>query len=128
VGAVVEIPIQDVRTFIAATFRTVWALEVLCHLLAEPNSSFPKDVLVQSLRASNLVIEQSLANLTAAGLASVDETGSAQYAPASADLAALAEATQKLYATSPDAVRRIIVTAANPGITAFANAFKLKGE
>ena len=119
---------EDVATFIASSFRSVWALEVLCHLRLSPERELSPEELVTTLRASELVVRQSLAELTAAGLALVGEDGRAKYAPATAELDRLALAAEERYATAPDAVRRIIVKAANPGLTAFADAFRLKGK
>lgn len=119
---------EDLVTFIASSFRSVWALEVLCHLRRSPEHDLLPDELVNALRASELVIRQSLAELTAAGLAVVAQDGSARYAPATAELDRLAAAAEARYATAPNAVRRIIVKAANPGPTAFADAFRLKGK
>jgi len=119
---------EDLATFIASSFRSVWALEVLCHLRSSPEIELSPGELVTALRASELVVRQSLAELTAAGLALVGEDGRAKYAPATAELDRLALAAEERYATAPDAVRRIIVKAANPGLTAFADAFRLKGK
>ena len=119
---------EDVATFIASSFRSVWALEVLCHLRLSPERELSPEELVTTLRASELVVRQSLGELTAAGLALVAEDGRAKYAPATAELDRLAVAAAARYATAPDAVRRIIVKAANPGLTAFADAFRLKGK
>jgi DNA-binding transcriptional ArsR family regulator len=124
----VAIALDEVQAFIVASFRSVWTLEVLRLLRAEPERAFARTALVEALRASALVVDQSLAALLAAGLVVTDREGSAQYSPASQRLGALAEAAEQLYAKSPDAVRRLIVAAANPGITAFADAFKLKGD
>jgi len=84
--------------------------------------------MVAGLRGSDLVITQSVGALAAAGLILVEADGSARYAPASDDLDALVGEAQALYASSPDAVRRLIVAAANPGITAFADAFRLRKD
>ena len=119
---------EDLATFIASSFRSVWALEVLCHLRSSPEIELSPGELVTALRASELVVRQSLAELTAAGLALVGEDGRAKYAPATVELDRLALAAEERYATAPDAVRRIIVKAANPGLTAFADAFRLKGK
>jgi len=119
---------EDLTAFIASSFRSVWALEVLCHLRSSRERELAPDELVTALRASELVVRQSLAELTAAGLALVAEDGRAKYAPATAELDRLAVAAAARYATAPDAVRRIIVKAANPGPTAFADAFRLKGK
>ena len=69
-----------------------------------------------------------MGSLVAAGLVTVEEDGEARYLPASDDIARLAEATQKLYAKRPDAVRRLIVMSSNEGITAFADAFRLRKD
>jgi len=118
---------EDLATFIASSFRSVWALEILCHLRSSERELSP-DELVTALRASDLVVRQSLAELTAAGLALVAADGQVRYAPATAELDRLAAAAAARYATAPGAVRRIIVKAANPGLTAFADAFRLKGK
>jgi hypothetical protein len=74
------------------------------------------------------VVTQSVGSLTAAGLVLADADGSARYNPASDDLDRLVEGAEALYARSPDAVRRMIVAAANPAITAFADAFRLRKD
>jgi hypothetical protein len=84
--------------------------------------------MVDGLRASDYVVTQSLDNLAAMGLVSRDNDGSARYRPAHGDAERLVEQTEELYTTSPNAVRRIIASALNPGLTAFANAFKLRKD
>jgi hypothetical protein len=84
--------------------------------------------MVAGLRASDQVVGQSVAALAAAGLVEADEAGAARYHPAGAALGALFEAAEALYLKRPDAVRRRIVSAANPGITAFAESFRLRGD
>ena len=117
----------DVSNFIRATFRSVWALELLCFLRQIPRS-VSHDEMVAGLRGSDLVVTQSVHALTAAGLVLAESDGSARYHPASAELDGLVERAAALYARSPDAVRRTIVAAANPAITAFADAFRLRKD
>jgi DNA-binding GntR family transcriptional regulator len=119
---------EDITDFIGASFRSVWSLELLCHLRKEPSESFSPEALVAGLRASDLVVRQSLAELVSAGLIVVEGDGRARYAPVSADLDELAEGAESLYGKAPNAVRRVIVNAANPGAAAFANAFRLKRD
>ena len=118
----------ELRAFIAATFPSVWTLEVLVHLRKSRDAAFDRDALVGELRASALVVEQSLNRLLAAGLVGFDKAGRVRFAPADARLDALAGEAEALSARSPDAVRRMIVAAAKPGLAAFAAAFKLKGD
>ena len=118
----------EVASFIHATFRSVWALELLCLLRQNHDRAMSHAEMVSGLRGSDLVVTQSVGALAAAGLVLPETEGSARYAPASNDLDRLVEATEAFYATSPDAVRRMIVAAANPSATAFADAFKLKKD
>ena len=119
---------EDVSNFIQSTFRSVWALELLCFLRQDGSRSHSHQEMVAGLRGSDLVVTQSVQALTAAGLVLVEGSGSARYHPASADLESLVEGSAALYARSPDAVRRMIVAAANPGLTAFADAFRLRKD
>lgn len=118
----------DLVSFIGATFRSVWALELMCHLRGKGAEGSSAEELVSSLRASDLIVQRSLAELLAAGLVSVDRQGRATYAPATPELDRFASQAEQRYSHSPDAVRRIIVRAANPGPSAFADAFRLGKE
>ena len=78
------------------------------------------------LRASDSIVAQSVESLVAAGLVATEADGRARYLPASADLDR--RAGEAFYAKSPDAVRRLIVMSANEGLTAFADAFRLRKD
>ena len=119
---------QDVASFIRATFRSVWALELLCFLRQNRDRSLSHSEMVAGLRGSDLVVTQSVESLAAAGLVLEEADGSAGYGPATEELDRLVAQAEALYAKSPDAVRRMIVSAANPGITAFADAFRLRKD
>ena len=58
----------------------------------------------------------------------VEEGGTTRYQPVDAALDDAVEGTRDLYARSPDAVRRMIVAAANPRLAAFANSFRLRRD
>ena len=119
---------SEVERFIGTSFRSVWAFELLGLLKRNRDKSLSHAEMVAGLRGSDLVVSQSVATLAAAGLILVKEDGSAIYAPAGAALDRLVEEAEALYVKSPDAVRRLIISAANPAITAFANAFRLRGD
>lgn len=119
---------QDASGFIKSSFRSVWDLELLCYLRRGAGASHQPARIVADLRASDLVVSNSLSTLLAAGLVAVEPDGSARYAPATADLDNLCDAAGALYVRSPDAVRRMIVTAASPGLSAFADAFRLRKD
>jgi hypothetical protein len=114
---------EEVARFIRSSFRSVWSLELLFLLKREPRG-WRRAEIVAALRASELVVAQGLDALTAAGLTAVDEEGGAAYRPVTPEVASLVEASEALYASSPDAVRRMIVSSAAGGLAAFADAFK----
>jgi len=117
---------EDVLRFIAASFPSVWALELLLTLRRD-RRPWSHEELVSTLRASELVVSKALDALVAAGLASA-EPGGALYLPANAEVDACIERVEQLYRTRPDSVRRAIVSATTSSATAFANAFKLRGN
>ena len=121
-------PREEVEEFVRATFRSVWALELLCLLHKNRDRSLSHREMVDALRASDFVVSRSLDNLSAMGLVSRDEDGSARYSPARGDADRFVERTEDLYGKSPNAVRRIIALAANPGLAAFADAFRLRKD
>ena len=119
---------EDMEEFIRATFRSVWTLELLLFLRANKERNLSHAEMVAGLRGSDLIVTQSVESLAAAGLVVAGEDGTARYGPVSKALDAAVEGTEKLYRTSPDAVRRTIVAADNPGIAAFADAFRLRKD
>lgn len=121
-------PKDKLSDFIAASFRSVWALELLCLLRRNRDRTLSHEEMISGLRASQLVVTQGLETLSAAGLVVLEADGAARYGPASKALDNLVVATEEFYARSPDAVRRIIVSAANAGLTAFADAFRLRRD
>ena len=118
---------DEIANFIRSSFRSVWSLELLLLLKRDPRL-WRHEEIVAALRASEIIVAQSLDFLTAAGLVSIDEAGSAAYRPASEGSARLVEGTEALYARSPDAVRRLIVGAIPNPLAAFADAFRLRKE
>ena len=85
--------------------------------------------IVAGLRASKLVVTNSIQSLTAAGLVSPESGQSVIYLPASEDLRRLVEETEALYAMQPDAVRRLIVASSSGfSLTDFANAFRWRDK
>ena len=117
---------QHLLNFITSSFRSVWALELLLLLKREERSWRPAE-LVTAMRASELVISKALASLVAAGLVSHEDDG-VVYLPVNEEVSALVDRTETLYAARPDAVRRAIVSKSIGGLTAFADAFKLRKD
>ena len=119
-------PNHDLLQFIASSFRSVWALELLLVLKGQPRV-WPRAELVSTMRASELVVSKALDSLVAAGLASLEGEG-ARYMPVSHEVADYVERTEKLYSVRPNAVRRAIVSASAGDLTAFSDAFRLRKD
>ena len=120
---------QELSSFIRSTFRSVWSLELLCHLRKNRERGWTQSDLVRVLRGSELVVSQSVDSLVAAGLIVAEADGTVRYQPVSGSVDQLAEAAEELYARRPDAVRRIIVVPTPaPGVVGFADAFKLRKD
>ena len=118
---------EQVSSFIQSSFRSVWSLEVLL-LLKREQRPWASEEIVAALRASELVIRQSLDALGAAGLVVTDHGGRSEYRPNNAGAARLVEESERLYALSPDAVRRLIIGSYTSGLAAFADAFRLRKD
>ena len=119
---------QEVSSFIRSTFRSVWALELLCFLRKHRDRAWPQRDLVVALRGSDLVVSQSIESLLAAGLVVIEPGDLVRYQPTSDAVDGLASTAEALYATRPDSVRRMIVAQASSGLSSFADAFKLWRE
>lgn len=119
---------DDVTSFIRSTFRSVWSLETMLFLFRNRERAWDRGELVTALRGSESTVGHSIELLASSGLVETDEAGAACFRPASADLERLAAATAERYARTPDAVRRQIAQAANSGLTAFADAFRLRKD
>ena len=117
---------DDVLRFVAASFPSVWALELLLAMKRE-RRVWSRDELVAALRASELVVSRALEALVVAGLASI-ENGGALYLPVNADVDGCVVRAEQLYRSRPNAVRRAIIAANTSSAAAFADAFRLRRD
>lgn len=115
---------EDVLRFIAASFPSVWALELLLALRRE-RCIWSTAELVDTLRASELVVSRALEALVAAGLASIEKEG-ARYLPVNQEVDECIERVEQMYRSRPNAVRRAIIAASTSSAAAFADAFRLR--
>jgi hypothetical protein len=117
---------EDVLRFIAASFPSVWALELLLALKRE-RRLWARTELVAALRASDLVVAKAIDALVVAGLASLEDDG-AIYLPVNREVEECVERVEQLYRARPNAVRRAIIASSTSSATAFADAFKLRRD
>jgi len=115
-------PVSD---FIRSSFRSVWALELLLHLRRTSDRAWSTGQLVEAMRGSAMIVDQSLDGLMRMGLVSIDADGCARFQPATDDLARMVDETEQLYIRKPETVRKIIVSGTHKGLANFADAFRL---
>lgn len=101
---------------------------MLLFLRGHRERAWRPEELISALRASDVIVAQSIDALVAAGLVTTEQDGGARYSPVAPNLDELVEGAQTYYAKSPDAVRRQIVLSAQGGLTAFADAFRLRKD
>ncbi|HJS40444.1 MAG TPA: hypothetical protein VJ763_03485 [Sphingomicrobium sp.] len=121
-------PGPEIAAFLRDHFKSVWALELLLFLKTHAETAWESGQLVAALRTSEIIVSTSTDMLVAGGLVSVDGKGRVRYAPASDDLSRLVDVTQALYAKKPDRVRRVIISSAATGLSAFADSFRLRND
>ncbi len=85
---------ESVSSFLRGSFRSLWALELLLHLKRTRGRTWSTDELVEELRGSGLIVDQSLDGLMRAGLVSIDSDGCARFQPATAELDRLTDAAE----------------------------------
>ena len=111
--------------FVASSFKSVWALEVVLALRRNRERVWQPDEIIRELRSSRLVVAEALNNLAAAGLVAEEDGGGVRYAAAEGLEETLAE-IEKLYAVKPAVVIRSIVSAPNAKLQILSNAFRIK--
>ena len=119
---------RDLEDFISDTFVSVWTLELLSMLLDSPKSGFSHEELVERLRASDAVVSQGVSALVTAGLAVVDDKQRVEFRPINEDVEDCARRSVEFYRKFPGRTRRLIISRSAPGLTAFADAFRLRKE
>lgn len=119
---------QGLGEFFRATLGSVWTLEVLLLISDGVERSWSPAEIVAALRASDLIVSQALHDLTGAGLVVPEDDGRVRYGPVSPQLRDMVVQTRRLYERSPDKVRRMIVRARSTGLTAFADAFRIRKD
>ena len=119
---------RDIEQFISDSFTSIWDLELLSVVLEHPDRAQTAEELVERMRASELVVEQGIQSLVAAGMAAIDAEGRLRFQPVNAELAQCAREASEFYVRFPGRARRLMITRQSPGLTAFAEAFRLRKD
>jgi hypothetical protein len=119
---------EELRHFVRDTFRSVWALELLLLMCADPGRVWSADELNLELRGSRTLVDEILTRLQQRGLVKEEPEKRYRYEPATLRLRELVQELQTAYAERPLAVLKAIFTAPNERIQTFADAFKVKKD
>ena len=113
-------------TFVRQHIRSVWSLELLLVLRADPDRCWLEEDLVRDLRASQMVVVENLRKLEESSLAVLDDKGCWRYRPGPGVLDDLCTQLQNAYRERPVTVVNMI---ARPDpLQSLADAFKFRGE
>lgn len=116
---------DTILDFAAASFRSVWALELLLALRRARDRVWQPSDIIRELRSSRVVVTEALQNLLAAGLVMEEDAGGYRYRAGDAADAMVAD-LERLYATKPTVVVRSIVTSSNVKLQILSDAFRIK--
>jgi len=116
----------DLSAFIESAVPSVWALETLLLLRADPDRAWPVDRLVAELRANPTLVTDCLGVLERAGLVHGEE-GSFRYAPASSVMRTLCDELEAAYRERPVAVVNTITRRRSDPLKGFADSFRFGG-
>lgn len=119
---------RDIEQFISDSFASIWDLELLSVILQEADQSHTAEELVERMRASDQVVKQGIESLIAAGLAALESDGRLRFRPVNADAEDCARQASDFYARFPGRARRLMIARQSPGLTAFADAFRLRKD
>jgi predicted transcriptional regulator len=116
---------DDILDFAGASFRSVWALELLLTLRRARERRWTPSEMIKELRSSQVVVVEALNNLIVAGLVIEEDGGGYRYAGAGA-LDDMVGEIERLYTLKPTAVMRKIVTSSNSKLQILSDAFRIK--
>jgi hypothetical protein len=118
----------SVDRFLRSTLRSVWELELLLLLRRQRACLWTADELVRDLRASVLIVGDSLDSLQKVGLVSRNANEQYQYWPITPELDQLVDDVAAAYTSSPVAVTEAILSSPSTSVRTFADAFKIKKD
>lgn len=119
---------DHLSAFVRTTIKSVWALDLLVLLRNTPAQSWTVVALNDRLRASTSLVDEILSSFTRQGLVVTEPGGTYRYAPANAEIEAMAAELTRLYGERPVSVIKGIMSAPNDKLRSFVDAFRLKKD
>jgi len=119
---------RTIEQFISDSFSSIWDLELLAVVMEAETRSMSAAELETQMRGSQLVVEQGMRALSAAGLVSFDGPDRIRFSPVNETVARRAREAVDFYRRFPGRVRRLMISRQAPGLSAFADAFRLRKD
>ncbi len=118
----------EIREFLRQFVRSIWGLEVLLLLYANPEKQWRRAEISREIRGSMSVVDDALSVFIKASLVSESDSGLVRYQPADQQLADLVMRLAEVNAAYPFAVMKEIIWAPNDKLRTFVDAFRLKKD
>jgi hypothetical protein len=115
---------DDLPAFIRQQFRSLWALEIMLVMQADPERRWRVDELVRELRASQTLVRGNLEGFERSGLVVRDAAEVFRFAPANAGLRELCDQVRAAYRERPVAIINLIA-APEERLQQLADAFRI---
>ena len=116
----------DLLTFVAASIRSVWALELLLFLKRNSARAWDRNSLILKLRSSSAVITEALTSLEAGGLGDAKRRDRVSVLRHLADAGSDRVGAGAPLCVKPLSVINAIVSSPTVRLRMFSDAFKLK--
>jgi hypothetical protein len=114
--------------FVRSSIPSIWALELLLLLRRAAPGYLTREELVQHLRATPMLIDRLLTQLSAAGLIKANESGAVRFECTSPQLDTLCDALAVAAEERPIALRDAIISMPRDKLRDFSEAFRFKGK
>ena len=114
--------------FVRSSIPSIWALELLLLLRRAAPGYLTREELVQHLRATPMLIDRLLAQLTTTGLLKANDAGAVRFECANPELDSLCEALATAADERPIALRDAIISMPRDKLRDFSEAFRFKGK
>jgi hypothetical protein len=119
---------RTIEQFIGDSFSSIWDLELLAVVIEAGDRSMSAAELETQMRGSQLVVEQGMRSLSAAGLVTFEGSDRIRFSPVDETVARCAREAIDFYRRFPGRARRLMITRQAPGLSAFADAFRLRKD
>ncbi len=118
----------NLLAFVRSSIPSIWALELLLLLRRAAPGYLTREELVQHLRATPMLIDRLLTQLTAAKLVKANEAGAVRFECASPELESMCDALAVAAEERPIALRDAIISMPRDKLRDFSDAFRFKGK